>query len=151
MLGRVQSSSGFDERKHSLVTRCWVPERGVGFDSDSFIDEDRGVYTVEHYVTRGGKDVFLSWYERMRDRRGQLAVGRRVNRIAEGNFGDHKPCVDGVWELRIDFGPGFRVYYAMDGERIVLLLCGGDKSTQQGDIRRASAYWEDWKERSDEK
>jgi putative addiction module killer protein len=115
------------------------------------MDENRRVYTVEHYVTRGGKDVFMAWHGQIRDQRAQLAIDRRVTRIAEGNLGDHKSCGNGIWELRIDFGPGFRVYYVMEGERIVLLLCGGNKSTQQGDIQRASAYWEDWKERSHEK
>jgi putative addiction module killer protein len=71
--------------------------------------------------------------------------------LIEGDFGDRKPCGNGIWELRIDFGPGLRVYFAMAADRIILLLCGGDKSTQQGDIRKALVYWNDWKERNDEK
>jgi len=67
------------------------------------------------------------------------------------NFGDHKPCRDGVWELRIDVGPGYRVYYAISGSKIVLLLCGGDKRTQSADISRACEFWHDWQRRSDER
>jgi putative addiction module killer protein len=64
-----------------------------------------------------------------------------------GNFGDHKFCRDGVWELRIDVGPGYRVYYAVAGSQVVLLLCGGDKRTQGADINRACEYWQDWQGR----
>jgi putative addiction module killer protein len=61
-----------------------------------------------------------------------------------GNFGDHKFCRDGVWELRVDVGAGYRVYYALTGDTIVLLLCGGDKDTQSSDINRACEYWKRW-------
>jgi putative addiction module killer protein len=61
-----------------------------------------------------------------------------------GYFGDHKFCRGGVWELRIDVGPGYRVYYAMAGAQVVLLLSGGDKQTQDADIDRACEYWLDW-------
>jgi putative addiction module killer protein len=73
---------------------------------------------------------------------------RRVNRLEQENFGDHKYLKDGVSELRIDVGPGYRIYYAIAGKQIVLLLCGGDKRTQNSDIDRACAYWKDWQERS---
>jgi len=65
-----------------------------------------------------------------------------------GNFGDHKFCRDGVWELRIDVGHGYRVYYAIAGIQVVLLLCGGDKRTQDTDIDRACEYWQDWQRRT---
>jgi len=67
--------------------------------------------------------------------------------MALGNFGDCKPCGNGVWELRIDLGPGWRLYYALTGQTVVLLLCGGNKDTQQTDIARAGAYWQDWQNR----
>ena len=73
----------------------------------------------------------------------------RVARMEEGNFGDHKFCSDGVWELRINTGPGYRVYYGLAGQQIVLLLCGGDKSTQSADIARAKKYWRDWQKRKE--
>lgn len=80
--------------------------------------------------------AFVSWKERLRDR---AAVGRinvRISRLALGNFGDVRPIGEGVSELRINFGPGYRVYFTQRGA-VVTLLCGGDKSTQEFDIRRA--------------
>lgn len=65
-----------------------------------------------------------------------------------GNFGDQKFCRDGVWELRIDVGGGYRIYYATAGSQLILLLSGGDKRTQDADIARACEFWQDWKKRS---
>lgn len=64
------------------------------------------------------------------------------------DLGDHKFCGEGVWELRINVGPAYRVYYAQQGKRVVLLLCGGSKRTQQSDIRKAIRYWQDFQQRS---
>ena len=72
---------------------------------------------------------------------------KRVNRVEGGNFGDHKFCRDGIWELRIDQGAGYRVYYALASNVVVLLLCGGDKGSQDADINRAIGYWNDWQRR----
>ncbi|MCK9508872.1 MAG: type II toxin-antitoxin system RelE/ParE family toxin [Pigmentiphaga sp.] len=110
-------------------------------------------YQVEHYLTaEQQEDIYLKWLSRLRSRQAKVAVIRRVNRIEQGNFGDHKFCRDGVWELRVDVGPGYRVYYAQAGQRIVLLLCGGEKRKQNADIDRAVRYWQDWQRRSgDEK
>ena len=108
-------------------------------------------YRIEHYLSVGElKDLYIDWLKRLRDSQAKVAVVRRVTRIELGNFGDHKFCRDGVWELRIDVGPGYRVYYAVAGSRVVLLLCGGDKRTQDADIARAVAYWQDWQQRGDE-
>lgn len=109
------------------------------------------IYQIEHYVTVGGqKDVYTDWLRSLRDVQAKVAVIRRVARIEQGNFGDHKFCRDGVWELRIDAGPGYRVYYGMAGQRLVLLLCAGSKRTQEADIDRAVGYWHDWQRRVDE-
>ena len=106
---------------------------------------------IEHYLTVDEqKDVYDDWLRRLRDAQAKVAVIRRVTRVEQGNFGDHKFCRDGVWELRIDAGPGYRVYYGLAGHRLVLLLCGGDKRTQDADIARAVAYWQDWQQRGDE-
>ena len=105
------------------------------------------MYEIRHYLTRNQKDVYMEWRRKIRDTKAGISVDRRVNRIELGNFGDHKPCRDGVWELRIDVGPGYRVYYAISGAEIVLLLCGGDKRTQDADIDRASENWLDWQRR----
>ena len=107
-------------------------------------------YRIEHYLTPGEQDLYLDWLRRLRDSQAKVAVIRRVARVELGNFGDHKFCRDGVWELRIDVGPGYRVYYAVSGQRVVLLLCGGDKRTQDADIARAVSYWQDWQRRSDD-
>ena len=71
----------------------------------------------------------------------------RVLRMGAGNFGDCKPLHEGVWELRIDYGPGYRVYYARAGKRLILLLAGGDKRKQQSDIATAIERWNDWQHR----
>ncbi len=103
-----------------------------------------------HYTDRAGNDIFGDWWSGLRDGTAKKAVFRRVYRMAQGNFGDYKPLRDGVWELRIDVGPGYRVYYARDGATIVLLLCGGDKRKQDSDIDRACGYWRDWQQRKSE-
>ncbi len=108
-------------------------------------------YRIEHYLTAGDqRDPYLDWLKQLRDSRAKVAVVRRVARVESGNFGDHKFCRDGVWELRIDVGAGLRVYYGRSGSRVVLLLCGGDKRTQDQDIDRAVAHWQDWKQRGEE-
>lgn len=108
------------------------------------------MYEIRHYLTPDEKDVYLDWLKQVRDTVAKIAVVRRVNRIEQGNFGDHKFCRDGVWELCIDVGAGYRVYYAISGQLIVLLLCGGDKRTQNKDIERACTYWQDWQRRTDD-
>lgn len=107
-------------------------------------------YRIEHYLSSDAhKDLYIDWLRGLRDNQVKVAVVRRVARIEQGNFGDHKFCRDGVWELRLDVGPGYRVYYALSGRRVVLLLCGGDKRTQSSDIGRAVDYWQDWQRRLD--
>ncbi len=106
------------------------------------------MFTVRHYITEDEHDPFQEWLKKLRDPIAKGQVVKRVGRIEAGNFGDHKPCREGVWELRIDQGPGYRVYYAMAGEVVVLLLCGGDKGTQDADIERAIGFWKDWQRRS---
>ena|SRR3989338_5653547 len=108
------------------------------------------MYEIRHYLTTDEKDVYLDWLKQVRDTVAKMAVVKRVNRIEQGNFGDHKFCRDGVWELCIDVGAGYRVYYAIAGQQIVLLLCGGDKRTQNKDIERACTYWQDWQRRTDD-
>jgi putative addiction module killer protein len=102
---------------------------------------------VRHYVTTRGDDPTQSWLDRLKDPVGRVAVLRRIDRIATGHLGDHKYCRDGVWELRIDVGPGYRVYYAQAGKTLVLLLCAGSKRTQSTDIDVAVRYWTDYRRR----
>ncbi|MGA9884622.1 MAG: type II toxin-antitoxin system RelE/ParE family toxin [Candidatus Acidiferrales bacterium] len=103
---------------------------------------------VRHFVDRAGRDVFDEWLSGLPDVRVQARVATRINRLAAGNFGDCKPLRGGVWELRIDWGPAYRVYYAMMDRAHVLLLCGGDKRKQSRDISRALESWKDYKERT---
>jgi len=104
------------------------------------------MYDISHYVTTDDRrDIYVDWLEKLKDTTAKIAVVRRVARMASGNFGDHKFCRDGVSELRIDVGAGYRVYYALAGKQLVLLLCGGDKRTQDADIDRACTYWKHWK------
>lgn len=103
---------------------------------------------ISHYLTQDGHDIFHEWTARLRDIKGLTAIVRRIDRIShQNNLGDHKYCRDGVWELRIDSGPGYRVYYGQDDGEMVLLLCGGDKKTQRKDIDNAVHYWMDHLER----
>jgi len=105
------------------------------------------VYEIRFYITATGKRIFAEWQNGLRDAKVKAAIIRRLNRIEQGNFGDHKYLKDGVSELRIDIGPGYRAYYAVADQEIVLLLCGGDKRTQTADIDRACTYWKDWQNR----
>ena len=82
--------------------------------------------------------VYCNWFDKLKDGKAKAKIDVRVRRIAaQDHFGDFKPVGDGICELRIDYGPGYRIYYTQRGEEIVLLLIGGDKSTQQSDIKKA--------------
>jgi putative addiction module killer protein len=82
-------------------------------------------------------DVFKSWLHKLRDSRARYRIYKRIERLAEGNPGDVEPAGEGISEMRIHYGPGYRVYFKDTGKEIIILLCGGDKSTQQADIIRA--------------
>ena len=82
-------------------------------------------------------DLFSKWLLKLKDIRGKVAIIRRVKRLRVGNFGDHKSVGDKVSELRLTTGPGYRVYYTQQGDEIIILLIGGDKSTQSKDIEKA--------------
>ncbi len=105
-------------------------------------------FEVRHYVSAAGADVFLKWFAELADRQAQARIQARIYRLEHGLFGDCEPVGEGVWELRIDWGPGYRVYYARAGQAILLLLCGGDKRKQSADIERAKDYWNDYKKRT---
>jgi putative addiction module killer protein len=106
------------------------------------------VTEVRHYVTRAGKDIFDDWMTNLADARGQAKIAIRIDRLVAGNFGDCKLLRQGVCELRIDWGPGYRGYYTMIDKESVLLLCGGDKRKQPQDIDRALNFLRDYKERA---
>ena len=103
---------------------------------------------IIHYLSDTGRDLYQDWLDRLKDRTAQARITMRINRMAVGAFGACKPIRDGVWELRLDHGPGYRVYYAQSGKRLILLLLGGDKRNQQADIEKAIECWHDYQRRS---
>ena len=105
------------------------------------------MFTIQHYETADGVDIFDRWFSGLSDAKAKAAVIRRIGRLEQGLFGDCKPLHKGVWEMRIDYGPGYRLYYSVVGRHIALLLCGGDKRKQAGDIDRAIEFLEDFKRR----
>lgn len=106
------------------------------------------MWEVQRYVDEGGRDLIGEWLAKLRDTQARARIAARIARLSAGNFGDCKPLRDGVWELRVDWGAGYRVYYAMAGRSVVLLLCGGDKRKQSTDIERATRFWNDYKRRT---
>ena len=84
-------------------------------------------------------DIYRDWINGLKDRVGRARIQMRVDRLVHGNPGQHRNLIDGVSELKIDVGPGYRVYYTERGNEIIILLAGGDKSTQQQDVRAAIA------------
>ena len=100
-----------------------------------------------NYIDRSGRDRFQEWFDGLRDTIGRIAIQRRIDRLWGDNVGDCKFCRDGVWELRIDQGPGYRIYYAQTGKHLVLLLLGGDKRQQDADIEKAIKFWQDFQRR----
>jgi putative addiction module killer protein len=107
------------------------------------------MYQILDYVTKDGRDPLNEWIAHVSDRQARARVLLRIQRMSAGNFGDCKPLTDGVWELRIDYGPGYHVYYARAGKSLLLLLVGGDKRSQQADIATAVSYWKDWNRRNE--
>jgi len=103
-------------------------------------------YRLEYYLDDNGDAPFALWMYSLRDKVTAYRIRARLDRVMLGNFGTVKSVGGGVSELKIDYGPGYRVYYAMNGKTVVLLLVGGDKSTQQKDIVTAKAYWKRQKE-----
>lgn len=106
--------------------------------------------TLRYYQTTSGKTPFLEWLDALKDSRTRHRIRARLDRVSLGNFGDYKVLGDGVCELRLDFGPGYRVYFAEKENTFVILLCAGDKSSQKKDIDTAKRYWYDLLERSHE-
>ena len=99
------------------------------------------------YVTEEGINPFRKWLENLRDVEARVRIRVRLNRVRLGNFGDSKSVGDGVVELRVKYGPGYRVYFGRSGDTVVILLCGGEKSTQSKDVQTARKYWADYQRR----
>lgn len=100
---------------------------------------------VEIYQTPSGREPFTEWLESLRDGLGRSAILARVARARLGNLGDHKSVGQGVIEMRVKVGPGYRVYLGLHGQELIVLLCGGDKGSQSRDIPLAQEYWSEWR------
>ncbi|MCB9983653.1 MAG: type II toxin-antitoxin system RelE/ParE family toxin [Rhodospirillales bacterium] len=101
--------------------------------------------TVTVYNDENGREPFSEWLETLRDQKGRRAILKRVGRLEYGLYGDCEPVGEGVSELRLFIGPGYRVYFGEEADHIIVLLCGGDKSTQDKDIKTAKEYWKEYK------
>jgi putative addiction module killer protein len=102
---------------------------------------------VRRYRTADGAEPFTEWLQQLDDRKARACILVRIERVALGNFGDAKLLREGVWELRVDFGPGYRVYFAREDPVTVILLCAGVKRKQDADIKRAIDLWQEYKGR----
>src|SRR3990172_5569554 len=101
-------------------------------------------FEVRYYVTAAGKVVFREWFDGLRDRQAQARIRMRLARVERGLLGDVEPCGEGVSELRIDWGPGYRVYFGRVGRQVVLLLAGGGKRTQNAHNKQTKGQWHDY-------
>ena len=106
---------------------------------------------LQIYETDDGQVPFSEWLASLKNRKARGIIRTRLNRVRLGLLGDTKSVGEGVQELRISFGPGYRVYFAQDGDTLIILLCGGDKKTQSRDIECAKEYWKDYRRRGDAK
>ena len=97
------------------------------------------------FRARDGQVPFEDWLDDLKDKRAVARVLARLTRVRQGNAGDCKSVGEGVSELRVDYGPGYRVYFGQQGQTLVVLLCGGDERTQDRDIRLAKLYWQEFK------
>jgi putative addiction module killer protein len=100
---------------------------------------------IEVYETEAGRVPYSEWVLALRDKQAFARISIRLDRVALGNLGDYKPIADGVFELRVDTGAGYRAYFGRVDSSTIVLLWGGDKSTQQRDIERAIEYWADYR------
>lgn len=107
-------------------------------------------WEIREYLRPDGSCPFRNWLRSLKDINARARIRVRINRIRLGNFGDCKPVGSGVSELRIDYGPGYRVYFGRAGEKLVMLLCGGSKKNQEKDIKLAKEYWHGYQIRKDE-
>lgn len=97
------------------------------------------------YADEKGYEPYISWIDNLKDKKNQQRIRARVRRLGEGLYGDCEPVGEGISELRMFFGSGYRIYFSEDADNIVVLLCGGDKDSQSRDIKNAKEYWKDYK------
>ncbi|MCC6220620.1 MAG: type II toxin-antitoxin system RelE/ParE family toxin [Deltaproteobacteria bacterium] len=106
---------------------------------------------VTTFVTGSGRAPYEEWFETLKDKRAQALVLSRIDRVCLGNFGNCKSVGNGVYELRIYYSSGLRIYFGLEGEQVVILLCGGDKGSQRKDIAYAQELWMEYKKDANKK
>ena len=109
-------------------------------------NKNRQPIEIQYYRDPNGRQPFIEWFKSIRDRNTRNRIGKRLKRLESGNFGDCQSVGGGVFELRLHFGPGYRMYFGQIDNRLILLLCGGDKTSQQRDIELAKSYLIEYKE-----
>jgi putative addiction module killer protein len=137
--------------RHFIVSKNYLAILGIDQDAcspavDRTMPEAKPV-DLKIYETIDGARPFEDWLDTLRDRTARIRIKQRLNRVGLGNLGDFKSVGDGVFEFRVDHGPGYRLYFSHVGEAILLLLCGGNKNNQNNDILQAQQFWTDYKRR----
>ena len=112
----------------------------------TIVNRDGQPIEIQYYRDPNGRQPFIDWFKSIRDRNTRNRVERRLKRLEDGNFGDCQSVGGGIFELRLHFGPGYRIYFGQIDNRLILLLCGGDKTSQQRDIEFAKSYLIEYKE-----
>lgn len=105
---------------------------------------------IQYFISSSGKQPVRAWLDGIKDKMTQAIIYKRIRQAGLGNFGKTRSLSSGVHELKIDYGPGYRVYYGIYNDEIILLLMGGNKRTQQTDIEKAKSYWKQWQEEKNE-
>lgn len=98
-------------------------------------------FTIKYYKDSRGKSPFLEWFENLRDHIGRAKIKVHIDRLERGNFGNCRSLGNGLHELKVNFGPGYRVYFGLVAQEVVVILCGGSKQTQSRDIEKAKECW----------
>ena len=105
---------------------------------------------ILYYLTPASRNPFEQWFERLRDTKVQALITARIERLRQGHRGDYKRLDNNLYELRIHYGAGYRIYFGVFRNNVVILLCGGTKGTQHRDIARAQNYWNEFRSNADE-
>lgn len=142
----VEGSEATRDTRHPTLNETKVPKwaKLTSMTTGVVIDQDDDYSCQMIEILRS--DTFDRWVSGLRDRRAVARIAARLDRLAAGNPGDVQPVGEGISEIRINYGPGYRVYFIQRGRVLVVLLCGGDKSTQDRDIRQAKALAGEWKD-----
>lgn len=101
--------------------------------------------TIIVYIDKHRREPFTRWLNGLKDASIRRRILARLRRLEQGNYGDCKRLQEGVHELRLFFGPGYRIYFGEEGDKLIVLLCGGDKSSQNKDLQQAIKYWKEYK------